>query len=421
MTNNFQNNQSELEKLKAVELIRQKVSRIYQTSPSAIDEEEVIKTSPNNSPHQDYVKNLLATETNIASIQTKWHDYYLSLPDEEKFQVWQEFYDSNNKRKEHKHTGPNDLVSNKTSILEGRQNSLDKFSSNNISLADKKNIKQEIILRASDQKSNSKVNFKDHLKSLFFGLSVGFLTLFIFLFGFFNQVIITPFIQPSTTDSATPLILTGSNVAPTNSPEIIIPKINVQIPVIYSVTSNSESVIENNLENGVVHYPSTLMPGQIGNSAFFGHSSNNILNPGRYKFAFVLLHTLVNGDTFYLTYNGTVYAYKVISHNIVPPNDVSVLGSVPGYDATATLITCDPPGTSINRLVVVGEQISPNPSGNVAANPLLTSYQNPTTLPGNGPSLFSKVFSSLTNRIVGIAILVIFLLAAIKWLYSFKN
>ena len=421
MTNNFQNNKSELDKIRAVELIRQKVSRIYQNSPSISDEEEVIDTLPNNSPHQEYVKHLVATENSIATIQTKWHDYYLGLPDEEKFQVWQEFYDSNNKRKEHKSVQPNDLVTNKTSILESRQNSLDKFTQVKSPATVGTNIKKEILLRAGNQKNNSRVNFKDHLKSLFFGLSIGFLTLFIFLFGFFNQVIITPFIQPSTTDSATPLILTGSNVAPTNSPEIIIPKINVQIPVIYSVTTNSESVIENNLENGVVHYPSTVMPGQIGNSAFFGHSSNNILNPGRYKFAFVLLHTLVDGDTFYLTYNGTVYAYKVISHNIVPPNDVSVLDSVPGYSATATLITCDPPGTSINRLVVVGEQISPNPSGDIAANPLQTTYQNPVILPGNGPSLFSRVFSSITNRIIGIIVLVIFLVATIKWLYNFKN
>ncbi len=423
MANNFQNNPSEIEKLQAIELIRQKVSRIYQTNPSVIEEEEIVEYSPNSSPHQQFIRKLLSEETNMAAIQTKWHEYYLSLPEQEKFQVWQEFYDSTSKRKEQQKnkTESSNLVESKNQILENRQRKLDSYAKSQERVLPPVNIKNEILSRAENSKKSSRLNFKDHLKSLFFGLTVGFISIFIFLFGFFNQVIITPFIQPSTTDSATPLILTGSNIAPTPNPEIIIPKINVQIPVIYSLTTNDESVIESNLENGVVHYPSTVMPGQIGNSAFFGHSSNNILNPGKYKFAFVLLHTLVNGDTFYLAYNNTVYAYKVVSHSIVPPNDVSVLGSVPGYSATATLITCDPPGTSINRLVVVGEQISPNPSGDSAPSPIQTSVQNPTTLPGNGPSLFSRVFSSLTNRIIGIIILIIFFLAAIKWLYGFKG
>jgi LPXTG-site transpeptidase (sortase) family protein len=166
----------------------------------------------------------------------------------------------------------------------------------------------------------------------------------------------------------------------------------------------------------VVHYPTTVLPGQQGNAAFFGHSSNNIFNSGKYKFAFVLLHTLVNGDTFYLTYNDKVYVYKVISHTIVSPSDVSVLNAVPGQAATATLITCDPPGTSINRLIVVGQQISPDPSGNaVAAAP--TTAATPTTpapvLPGNGPVLFSRFTGTMYGKIT--IVIVPILIALLIW------
>jgi LPXTG-site transpeptidase (sortase) family protein len=161
------------------------------------------------------------------------------------------------------------------------------------------------------------------------------------------------------------------------------------------------------------------MPGQTGNTAFFGHSSNNIFNKGKYKFAFVLLHTLVNGDTFYLTYNSKVYVYKVISHTIVDPSDVGVLGPVSGQTATATLITCDPPGTSLHRLIVVGQQISPDPSGNTAApapasgasgtsgSPGATtaSATAPTTLPGNGPTLWTRFSSTSIGK--GVVALVV--------------
>ncbi len=425
MQNNYKENKYDQNQVKAVELIRQKVSKIYQSSPSAIEEEKISEALPNNSPHQEFIRNLTNSGENIASIQTKWHEYYLSLPDKEKFEVWQEFYESSKTRvnPKTKETSVNNLSDQKTEILSQRQSSLEKFSKQvNNRINNQRTIKENIIQNANSTKTRkSKLGFKNHLKSLIFGLSFGGLTIFIFLFSFFNQIIITPFLQPSNVSAATPLIITNSNIAPSNNPEVIIPKINVQIPVNYTETSNSESAIENDLQNGVVHYPSTVMPGQIGNSAYFGHSSNNILNPGKYKFAFVLLHTLVNGDTFYLTYNGTVYVYKVISHQIVSPTDVSVLGPVAGQTSTATLITCDPPGTSINRLVVVGQQISPNPVNNTAPTVSQVSYQNPTTLPGNGPSLFNRVFQSTTNRIIGIVASIIFLLLTIKWIYSFKN
>jgi LPXTG-site transpeptidase (sortase) family protein len=147
--------------------------------------------------------------------------------------------------------------------------------------------------------------------------------------------------------------------------------------------------VESSLEDGVVHYPTTVNPGQLGNTAFFGHSSNNIFNAGKYKFAFVLLHTLVPGDIFYLTYNDKVYAYQVYNREVVSPGDVSVLDNVPGKQATATLITCDPPGTSINRLVVWGTQISPSPNTDTAATTTAAS-QAPTQLANDGPTLWAR-------------------------------
>jgi LPXTG-site transpeptidase (sortase) family protein len=239
--------------------------------------------------------------------------------------------------------------------------------------------------------------------------------LLVFLFGFFNEVIIAPFIQPSRHAAATPLIVSSSSIAPTATPEVIIPKINVEIPTDFSQTTTDESQIENALENGVVHYPTTVKPGEQGNAAFFGHSSNNIFNKGKYKFAFVLLHTLQNGDTFYLTYNGKVYVYKVISRTIVDPSEVGVLGPVPGQTATATLITCDPPGTSLHRLVVVGQQISPDPASNVAAT-TPTTKQAASFLPGNGPTLFGRFLRSTIGKIISVVVILVAFIAVIRWI-----
>src|SRR5690606_37361669 len=132
-----------------------------------------------------------------------------------------------------------------------------------------------------------KLSRRQHLKSLMFGLSAGAFTVLLLLFGFFNERFIAPFITPSRNVSATPLIL-DENSAVGADPRLIIPKINVEVPVVYDVETVEEDAVQAGLERGVVHYATTSNPGEQGNGAIFGHSSNNILNKGKYKFAFVL-------------------------------------------------------------------------------------------------------------------------------------
>lgn len=251
--------------------------------------------------------------------------------------------------------------------------------------ASTRNLKHKIANRVS---AGGQLTLKHHLQSLGFGLATGTVVIVIFLFTFFNEYIIAPFIQPSRNVSSTPIILT-SNTASTASPNVTIPKINVEIPVDFNVDTYNENVIENDLGDGVIHYPNTVLPGQNGNAAFFGHSSGNIFNNGKYKFAFTLLHDLTTGDLFYITYNGTTYAYRVFAREVVPPSDVGVINETQGQQATAELITCDPPGISTNRLVVWGEQISPSVSTNTAAStPTVTG--SPSQIAGNGPTLWSQ-------------------------------
>lgn len=394
----------------AANLIRRKLERIYADEPDAEEEIEEVELIKPDSKHQKFMHELANSGKSLAEIQTAWHHYYVTLPDEEKHEVWREFYASNKAvskyHKQTKKTPPREDAKEETresgkaivgkpepKMLAVHPAPKKKPAPKLKDARSAREVKQAVLHHVT---AGGKLKAKHHVQSLLFGLGLGFLVLFIFLFGFFNEFFIAPFIQPSRNASATPLILNTNSVSPTATPEVIIPKINVEIPVDYTQTSTDESVIEDALESGIVHYPTTVMPGQNGNTAFFGHSSNNIFNKGKYKFAFVLLHTLVPGDTFYLTYNGKVYVYKVISKTVVPPTDVGVLGPVAGQTATATLITCDPPGTSLNRLVVVGQQVSPDPSGNTTSTsvPAQTS-PTPAALPGNGPTLWSRLWHSI--------------------------
>jgi len=394
----------------AIELIRKKLEHIYAEEPDPLAEEKKAEVARPRSRHQQFMYELSTSGRSLAEIQTAWHNYYANLPDAEKHQVWQEFYTANG--------GGQPGHSNQPVL---RQPASERIQPAALSTAyiqprriapprqlppqpipskpaARKETRTPAQLRDSIRNkitANGRLKARHHLQSLGFGLAIGMVTIVITLFSFFNEVIIAPFIQPGRT-SATPIIIDPNAVTPSSTPEIIIPKINLEIPVDFNQTSDDENAIQNALENGVVHYPSTVKPGQTGNAAFFGHSSNNILNPGKYKFAFVLLHEIQPGDTFYITYNGKIYIYKVFDRKIVDPSDIGVLDNVPGHNATATLITCDPPGTTLHRLVVVGDQISPDPTANATgSNTISTAPSAPTELPDNGPSLWDRIWHSI--------------------------
>ncbi len=365
----------------AANIARAKLSQLYQEEPDV--KEEIIESSSAAHPskHQRYMQSLTTSGKSLAEIQTAWHNYYLGLSDKEKHEVWQEFYAAHERAKTTpaKISQPPETSENKTKPKKKR------------SAAKPQSVAavREKIIRSVNSGAGRKATRKQNLHSLVFGLGVGAVVMLIFLFGFFNERFIAPFITPSRAVSSTPIIVDPNSTTAGPEAEIIIPKINVEVPVVYDVNSIQEEAIQAGLENGVVHYATTPDPGQRGNSVIVGHSSNNIFNQGKYKFAFVLLNKLEVGDTFYLTKDRVRYAYRIYEKKVVPPTDVSVLGPT-DKPATATLITCDPPGTSVNRLIIIGEQISPDPNKNAA------STANPATgetdiVPGNAPSLWSRI------------------------------
>ncbi len=421
MTTNQDNNS---ENDPAINLIRSRIAALYgdesisemtnetiKVPKNIIKPEHVPLTEPNIkteintvaqattklSKHQVYMKNLNESGKTLPEVQTEWHNYYQNLSDLEKYEVWQEFYTINQPK-------PSVTFFTKLIDIEEPKNihqpkpkvmiyddPKPKLKKPQKTIADAK----KKIHNSLSKKQKARLSAKEHFKSLLFGLSLGAVVMIILLFSFFNERFIAPFITPSKTVSSTPIIIDPNSA--TTGPEnlVIIPKINVEVPVVYNVASDEEKDIQKGLEDGVVHYVSTPSPGEQGNSVIVGHSSNNIFNSGKYKFAFVLLNKLEIGDTFSMTKNSKRYVYKVYKKDIVKPTDISVLGNTE-KSSTVTLITCDPPGTSINRLIIVGEQISPDPAVNLAstAKPIATQ---PTIVPGNSPTLWSRLKSWLLS------------------------
>jgi len=142
---------------------------------------------------------------------------------------------------------------------------------------------------------------------------------------------------------------------------IAIPVLDVNAPVIFGV-NNIYKEVEANLINGVIQINGTSLPGQTGNIYITGHSSNYVWIKSDYNSIFSLLDKLVIGDQIYINYRDVVYVYQVFDTKIVVPSDTSLLKST--NDSRLTLVTCWPVGTSLKRVVILANQIHPDPKSN---------------------------------------------------------
>ena len=135
---------------------------------------------------------------------------------------------------------------------------------------------------------------------------------------------------------------------------IIIPKIDANSKVIKDVDPYDSKIYQVSLTKGVAHAKGTALPGQYGNSFYFAHSSDNPYNATRFNSIFYLLKKLEKDDEFYLVYKDVIYQYKVVENSVVSADSIDYM-TQDLTKKTATLMTCWPPGTTLKRLVVVGD------------------------------------------------------------------
>lgn len=106
------------------------------------------------------------------------------------------------------------------------------------------------------------------------------------------------------------------------------------------------------LSKSLIHYLPKTAPGEGGNVVIFGHSTlPQLYNPKDYKSIFTYLPSMEKGNKVILKVDNLNFEYEVFEMFVVKPENISVLAQ--RYDASyLTLITCVPPGTYWNRLIV---------------------------------------------------------------------
>ncbi len=229
----------------------------------------------------------------------------------------------------------------------------------------------------------------------FIPIMASLLVVLLFVFVQYNRVFIASvqaYVVPGDSSVQNIVIDPASDIIVSPEPRLIIPKINVDVPVIYDVATDEASQLSA-MEKGVAHFPvpgANSKPGQIGNTVLSGHSSNDLFDPGAYKFIFSQLEKMQVGDTIYANYEGVRYTYVITKTEVVRPSEVNKL-IYPTNKPVLTLITCTPLGTALNRLLVTAEQVSPDPAQAIAA-PATGATDDDAAIPGNSPTFIERLF-----------------------------
>jgi sortase A len=249
-------------------------------------------------------------------------------------------------------------------------------------------------LREQINEKAQKVRKSRHFLPIISALCV----MLVFVFLQYNRVMfaaIDAYISPGSLDPSTLIVDPSAAGEVSSDPRLIVPKISVDVPIIWDANAASEDSLNAAMDKGVAWFNiqgASAKPGEMGNFALSGHSSNDWLDQGNYKFIFARLEQLNEGDTIYVNYNSTRYVYTVSKKEVVKPTDVSAL-AVGTDKPRITLITCTPLGTALNRLLVFADQVSPDPNSATKATDQPSSTAA-TQMPSNSPTFLERLFGS---------------------------
>jgi len=130
-----------------------------------------------------------------------------------------------------------------------------------------------------------------------------------------------------------------------------IPKLSISVPIIFS-TSNDIKLVTKDLDSGVVFYPGSVYPGQIGQIVVLGHSAPPGWPKIKHDWVFTNIDKLLVGDSILIDINNKQYTYTVQKTTIIKRGEDVPTEGLSENSNVLTLISCWPPGKDYQRIAV---------------------------------------------------------------------
>jgi len=132
-----------------------------------------------------------------------------------------------------------------------------------------------------------------------------------------------------------------------------IPKIEVSAPLIFVEDPDK---VHKTLDNGVVHYPDSVLPGEKGQTIILGHSAPPNWPDIKHDDVFSRLNELDKGDEVFVYFDHQEYVYSVIKKIFLEKGE-EIPDALTNSDNMLILISCWPPGKDYRRIAVQAELI----------------------------------------------------------------
>ena len=386
---------SDLQRQTAAAIARKRVLAAYAKSAN-----EARKEASKNKAHLKNEPSGLNSES-WKKYHSAWQNYYQKYYNDYYSRAAQNYIARERLKDEREKAEEEEILTKiaKSSIKTNRTNGLTLGTDNSVTSQDstiKDSLRQKIRKKATE---NAKFSHRHrHLIPIMAGIVV----VLIILFLQYNRLIFAPimaYVSPGNSP-ASEIEAIDPTITQTISPEprLIIPKLNIDVPVHFGVQLSD---VMASMNNGVAHYRiagASAYPGEIGNLVITGHSAGDIYSSNPYKYIFSGLERLNDGDLIYINYNSVRYTYRVTKKEVVEPTNVAAL-VVNTDKPILTLVTCTPLGTSRYRLLVTAEQISPNPdAAKSSKNPVTVDQNLNQEMPSNEPSFFEGIWNWLTGN-----------------------
>ncbi len=136
-----------------------------------------------------------------------------------------------------------------------------------------------------------------------------------------------------------------------NSVEI--PKLGILAPLVVPESATQKDFSEF-LDQGVVYFPGSVLPGEAGQTIILGHSAPAGWPKIKYDWVFTRLSELTAGDEIFIYFNQRKYNF-LVSGKFFLDRGEEVPKLLTNSDNMLVLISCWPPGKDLRRIAVVAK------------------------------------------------------------------
>jgi len=138
------------------------------------------------------------------------------------------------------------------------------------------------------------------------------------------------------------------------SDSLEIPKIEIYAPLVFPKSSQKND-LSKSLEQGVIFYPESVLPGEEGITVILGHSAPSNWPKINYDWVFTRINELNPGDEIFVYFNHRKYPYQITKKFFLKRGEEIPTVDLEDSKSVLLMLSCWPPGVDYKRIAVQAE------------------------------------------------------------------